>query len=159
MAGTKTDLQTVSYVDLHRYLGTWYEIARLPNRFERRCDADVTANYSLRGDGTIRVVNGCRQKDGSIRRSNGYAKIVDKNTNSKLKVTFFWPFFGNYWIVDLDRDYRYAVVSEPRRKYLWILSRTPQVDPALYQRILERIEVLGFDSSRLIMPKQVANAA
>lgn len=159
MAGTKTDLQTVSYVDLHRYLGTWYEIARLPNRFERRCDADVTANYSLRGDGTIRVVNGCRQKDGSIRRSNGYAKIVDKNTNSKLKVTFFWPFFGNYWIVDLDRDYRYAVVSEPRRKYLWILSRTPQVDPALYHRILERIEVLGFDSSRLIMPKQVANAA
>lgn len=149
-------LRTVSSVDLKRYAGRWYEIARYPNRFERRCASDITAEYFLRDDGKIRVVNSCLESGGRRRESIGSAKAVD-STNAKLKVTFFWPFSGDYWIIDLDQDYRYAVVSEPKRKYLWILSRTSQMNRAQWSPILERLRELGFDPARLIMPKQVVS--
>jgi len=147
-------LNAVASVDLERYLGQWYEIARYPNRFERKCDSDVTATYSKRADGKIEVVNACREGNGRIKQSKGYAKVVDRRSRAKLKVTFFWPFFGDYWIVGLDQDYRWAVISEPKRRYLWILSRTPKLDEAVYRGILERVRQLGFDTSRLVMPKQ-----
>ncbi len=154
MADTNKPLTTVPSVDLQRYLGKWYEIARYPNRFEKACVSDVTANYSLREDGKVQVVNACRKSNGELKESKGYAKIVEGSNNAKLRVTFFWPFFGNYWIVDLDSNYRYAVVSEPKREYLWVLSRTPVMDEKQYQAILQRIRELGFDTNRLIMPKQ-----
>lgn len=155
-ADSNADLKTVSSVDLNRYLGKWYEIARYPNRFEKSCASDVTAQYSLRSDGKIEVVNSCRKADGKWKASKGSAKVADKQTNAKLKVTFFWPFYGNYWIIDLDPEYRYAVVSEPGREYLWILSRTPKLDPALYEAITTRLRQNGFDPDRLIKPPQNA---
>jgi apolipoprotein D and lipocalin family protein len=144
-------------VDLDRYLGKWYEIARYPNRFEKDCASDVTAQYTLRADGKIEVVNSCRQSDGKVKYSKGSAKIADRQSNAKLKVTFFWLFYGNYWIIDLDPDYRYAVVSEPGRDYLWILSRTPQLDSAVYNQIAGRLREQGLDPARLIKPPQSAN--
>ncbi len=158
-AARKTEpLVTVRQVDLNRYAGTWYEIARYPNRFQKKCDSDTKAMYLLRGDGTVGVVNSCRKSDGTITSNKGTAKVVDAATNAKLKVTFFWPFSGNYWILDLAPDYSYAVVGEPSRKYLWILSRTPQMDDATYRAITERIRFLGYDPSRLIRTKQSARS-
>ncbi|MER3427442.1 MAG: hypothetical protein C4334_04955 [Pyrinomonas sp.] len=150
--------QVVSRVDLDRYVGTWYEIARYPNRFQRQCVGDTTATYELRPDGKIRVTNRCRKRDGKFDTAKGTARVVDKRTNAKLKVTFFWPFSGDYWIIDLDPDYRYAVVGAPSRKYLWILSRTPQLDEATYRRILERVAAQGFDVERLVKTPQRAGA-
>ena len=112
-------LKTVDHVDLNRYLGKWYEIARLPNRFEKKCHRDVTAEYSRDGQKII-VHNSCIQQDGKPNVAEGRAKVVDATTNAKLKVTFFWPFYGNYWIIGLDSEYRWAVVGEPGRKYMWI---------------------------------------
>src|SRR5262249_38371425 len=145
----RAKLPTVASVDLNRYLGRWYEIAKIPNRFERSCARDATANYALLEDGQIAVLNECRRQDGSIDRAHGKAKITDKQTNAKLKVTFFWPFYGDYWIIDLDQDYRYAVVGEPDRKYLWILSRSPEMDEATYKGLLNKISELGYDASRV----------
>ena len=147
-------LATVSHVDLTRYAGLWYEIARYPNAFERKCDRNVTAAYTLRSDGKIGVENACLRSDGSRTVARGWARVVDPHSSAKLKVTFFWPFFGNYWILDLSPDYRYAVVGEPGRKYLWILSRTPQMDPELYASITSRLAGKGFDASRLLRVRQ-----
>ncbi len=155
-ADSASELKTVPSVDLNRYVGKWYEIARYPNRFEKECTADVTAQYTLRPDGKIEVVNSCRKADGTMKSSKGSAKVADKKTNAKLKVTFFWPFYGKYWIIELDPEYRYAVVSEPGRDYLWILSRTPKLDPAVYDAITARLRQNGFDPSRLIQPIQNA---
>ncbi len=148
--------QVVEKVDLQRYLGVWYEIARYPNRFERDCVA-ATATYSLRDDGRIDVLNQCRLKtlDGKPKAARGKAWIVDPATNAKLKVSFFWPFSGDYWIIDLDENYRYAVVGHPERKYLWILSRTPQMDEETYTNILERLRTQGYDPAKLIRVPQV----
>lgn len=142
--------EVMPHVDIERYLGTWYEIARYPNRFEKQCVA-VTADYSLRDDGKIRVVNACRKGglDGPIKSIEGKAWVVDRETNAKLKVQFFWPFRGAYWIIDLGKDYDYAVVGHPNRKYLWILSRTPQMEPALYRVIVDRLAEQGYDPARL----------
>jgi len=112
-AGSKASLQTVPNVDLTRYVGRWYEIARYPAWFEKDCASDVTATYTALSGGKIEVLNECRQADGQVKRSKGTARVVDKRTNAKLKVTFFWPFSGNYWIIDLAPDYSYAVVGEP----------------------------------------------
>ena len=118
-------------MDLARYAGKWYEIARLPNRFQRDCAANTTATYTLRPDGKITVVNECRKADGRTKSAKGTARVADpKGPNTKLKVTFFWPFSGNYWIIDLDPEYRWVVVGEPGRDYLWILSREPRLDEA-----------------------------
>jgi len=146
----KGELEVVGAVDLSRYAGRWYEIARLPNRFEKKCADSVTATYTLRSDGKVDVVNRCRKANGEYTTAKGKAKIVDKKTNAKLKVTFFWPFYGNYWILDLGPNYEYAVVGAPNRNYLWILSRTPQFDEQLYQRLLGEMATRGFATDRMI---------
>jgi apolipoprotein D and lipocalin family protein len=142
-------LESVTWVDLDRYMGRWYEIARYPNRFERKCESNVTATYTLRSDGKVGVVNACRSREGKLKQSRGWAKVVDRKTGAKLKVTFFWPFFGDYWIIDLSPDYEYAVIGEPSRKYLWILSRTPAMDDRLYAEITGRLAAKGYDATKL----------
>jgi len=146
----KGGLEVVGAVDLSRYAGRWYEIARLPNRFEKKCADSVTATYTLRSDGKVDVVNRCRKANGEYTTAKGKAKIADKKTNAKLKVTFFWPFYGDYWILDLGPNYEYAVVGAPNRDYLWILSRTPQLDEELYQRLLREMATRGFATDRMI---------
>ena len=150
-ADKQAPMRVVSSVDLARYAGKWYEIARLPNRFQRDCASDTTASYTLRLDGKITVVNACRTSEGTAKTATGTARLAsDKEPNSKLKVSFFWPFYGNYWIIDLDPDYKWAVVGEPGRKYFWILSREPRLDDTLYQQVLDRAKQQGYDVSRLI---------
>ena len=151
---TRPPLRTVDTLDISRYSGTWYEIARYSNRFQRDCHSDTTAVYTLRKDGKVQVVNSCRQKDGKTKTARGTAKIADKTTNAKLRVTFFWPFYGDYWVIGLDSDYRYAIVGEPKRKYLWILSRTPEMDEATYHAIVEQIREAGYDPDKLIKTHQ-----
>ena len=143
-------LEVVSFVDIQKYLGTWYEITTIPQRFQKGC-VGVTAHYSLRADGDIDVVNVCRKEtlDGKERSVRGKAWVVDKTTNAKLKVRFFWPFSGAYWIIELDKDYQWVVVGHPNRNYLWILSRTPQMDGALYDELLKRIAAKGYDLSKI----------
>jgi apolipoprotein D and lipocalin family protein len=150
-------LPTQDWVDLERYAGRWYEIARLPNRFQERCAGEVTATYTLRPDGRVVVRNECREKDGRIARAEGVARRADaRGPASRLKVrfapawlSFLGPVWGDYWILELDRDYRYAVVGAPSRKYLWILSRRPELDAAIYDSLLTSVARLGFDVSRL----------
>lgn len=149
-------LPTVQQVDLSRYTGKWYEIARYPAWFERDCTAS-TAEYTARPDGKIDVVNTCR-REGELDVAEGVARVVDEDTNAKLKVTFFWPFAGDYWIIELGEDYQYAVIGEPTRNYLWILSRTPTMDDALYQSILSRLPELGYDPDKLIRTEQPGTA-
>jgi len=146
--------QVVQSVDLARYAGRWYEIARLPNSFQKKCAGGVTATYELRPDGKVTVINECRKASGEITRAKGKAKVVDKKSNAKLKVTFFWPFYGDYWILDLGQNYDYAVVGDPKRRYLWILSRTPKIDDSLYQKLLAKMAGQGFDTSRMIKTVQ-----
>jgi apolipoprotein D and lipocalin family protein len=143
-------LEVVPRVDIQRYLGTWYEIATIPQRFQKGC-VGVTAHYSLMKNGKIEVVNVCRKEtlDGKVKSIRGKAWVVDKTTNAKLKVQFFWPFSGAYWIIELDDDYEWAVVGHPNRNYLWILCRTPQMDPGLYDDLIRRIAAKGYDVSRI----------
>lgn len=145
-----SDLTTVPSVDLKRYVGKWYEIARYPNRFQKKCASDTTANYTQLANGAIEVVNSCRKADGAMNTVRGKAKIVDGASNAKLKVTFFWPFYGDYWIIGLAPDYRYAIVGEPKRRYVWILSRTPQMSAQDYAEAIEKIRQAGYDPSRLM---------
>lgn len=144
-------LQTVPRVDLARYLGTWYEIAAFPQRFQKGCTA-TTAHYALRKDGRIAVTNRCRLRtvDGREKVARGIARVKDRATNARLEVTFFRPFWGAYWVIYLDPDYRFAVVGHPGRDYLWILARTPRLDDATYQGILGRLVAQGYDVSRLV---------
>ena len=148
-------LEVVPSVDLERYLGTWYEIASYPAWFQRGCTA-VTAEYSLRDDGLIRVVNSCHKDalDGKLKQSTGRAKVVEGSGNAKLKVSFFRPFWGDYWIVDLDPEYRWAVVGVPSRKFLWILSRSRSMDETLFQEIVGRLQAKGYDPARLVRTLQ-----
>jgi apolipoprotein D and lipocalin family protein len=143
-------LEVVPHVDLQRYLGTWYEIATIPQRFQKGC-VGVTAEYSLRKNGDIRVVNTCLQEtlDGEVRTASGKARVVDRTSNAKLKVCFFWPFWGAYWIIGLDTDYRWAIVGHPDRTYLWILSRSPQMDETLYGDLLKLIADKGYDLTKI----------
>jgi apolipoprotein D and lipocalin family protein len=138
-----TPLPTVESVDLDRYLGAWFEIALIPNRFQKVCVADTQARYSLDGDG-IRVRNRCRNADGGIEEAVGVAKVVAGSGNAKLRVSFFRPFYGDYWILALDPDYRWALIGEPGREYGWILSRTPQLDEASIEAALDVAESRGF---------------
>jgi apolipoprotein D and lipocalin family protein len=144
-------------VDLNRYMGVWYEIARFPFLVQEGCYG-TTATYTLRPGGTVTVVNRCRKDsfDGKESVAEGTARIVDATTNAKLSVTFFWPFSGDYWIVELGKDYEYAVVSVPSRKYLWILSRAPLMPEAMYRGILDRLQASGYDITRLIRTPQRA---
>ena len=152
--GSDAALGTVEKVELNRYIGRWYEIAKYPNRFERKCQSNVTANYAIRPDGKVSVVNSCTTHEGNVTQSSGWAKVVDQETGAKLKVTFFWPFFGDYWILELGPKYEYAVVGEPSRKYLWILSRSPKMDDALYAEVTGRLAAKGYDASKLERMRQ-----
>ncbi|MEC7785462.1 MAG: lipocalin family protein [Nitrospinota bacterium] len=147
---TSPELQVVPYVDIERYLGKWYEIALYPNWFEKGCFRS-TAFYEKLENGQIKVTNRCRMyaSDGELNEAIGKASIVDKRTNAKLKVQFFWPFKGDYWIIDLDKNYQYAVVSEPARQYLWILSRSPNLDNQTLEKLKNKIRDKGFELSYL----------
>lgn len=146
---------TVRHVDLTRYQGRWYEVARLPLRWEDKCAADVTATYTLRPDAKVDVLNQCRKADGSMTSSHGWAKVVAADgSNARLKVTFFWPFFGDYWILDLDPEYRWALVGTPNRKNLWVLSRSPKLESGVLEGLLQRARDLGFVTSGMIYTRQ-----
>lgn len=153
---------TVGQVDLSRYAGTWYEIARFPNSFQdgpgRRCD-DATATYTPRPDGTVRVLNRCRDtaNGGAERRAEGVARPATPGSD-RLRVSFFWPFSGDYWVIGLDPQYRWAVVGAPGRDQLWILSRTPAMPLGAYSVALEIAREEGFRVSRLVTTPQSAAA-
>lgn len=152
---SKPPLEVVADVDVERYMGKWYEIAKYPNSFQDGCYG-VTAEYALRDNGTVSVLNICREADGSTVKSSiqGFATVADKTTNAKLTVYFFYPFGAPYWIIQLDDDYQYAVVGDPTRRFLWILSRTPVLDPEIYEGILQRLAEQGYDPARLEMTPQ-----
>ena len=143
-------IETVDFVDIDRYIGEWYEIARYEHRFQKGC-VGSKATYTMRDDGKISVVNECFDKSssGKLRSAKGKAWVVDKQSNAKLKVSFFWPFAGDYWVIDLGENYEYAVVGHPDRKYLWVLSRTPEMDENVYQAILDRLQKQEYDTSKL----------
>lgn len=135
---------------MDRYLGTWYEIARFPHPFQEGCTA-TTATYSLREPGDIQVVNRCRKGsiDGPEEVAVGRARVVDTETNARLEVSFFGPFWGDYWIIDLGDDYEYAVIGHPGRDYLWVLSRGPTMGLTVYDGVVERLLVQGYETGRL----------
>jgi apolipoprotein D and lipocalin family protein len=148
-------LQTVPYVDVNKYMGKWYEIASFPQRFQKGCHC-TTAQYTLSEKGYVIVENRCN-KD-SIQGRESYIRgkaFVEKNSgNAKLKVQFFWPFRAKYWIIDLAEDYSYAVVSHPNKKYLWILSRKPKMEEAIFKEILDRLTKKGLDLTKLQITSQ-----
>lgn len=142
--------QPARAVDLDRYLGRWYELARYEAGFQRGCEA-VTADYSRRDDGLIRVVNSCRQDSvtGRARQSEGRARIVDTATGAKLQVSFFGPFWGDYWVLDRDENYRWSIVGEPSGRYLWLLHRDANPPAAEVAMIEQRAAALGYDLTLL----------
>jgi apolipoprotein D and lipocalin family protein len=140
---------TVDAVDLDRYVGLWYELARIPNRFQKQCARGTTAEYTLREDGRITVVNRCFKKDGKLDEAKGVAKIEDKASNARLKVSFVsflgWrPFWGDYWVIGLDEEYRWAIVGTPSRKYGWILAREPALGDEAMDGIFGILERNGY---------------
>lgn len=143
-------LQTVPNVDLNKYAGKWYEIASYPQRFQKGCYC-TTAEYTLSNKGFVIVENRCNKVSitGKQAYIKGKAFVEEQSGNSKLKVQFFWPFKAKYWIIDLADDYSYAVVSHPNKKYLWILSRTPKMNEAVYQQIVSKLKKMGFDVTKL----------
>ncbi|MGH8855904.1 MAG: lipocalin family protein [Telluria sp.] len=148
-------------LDLKRYMGTWYEIAKFPNPFQKKCIGFTTATYSARADGRIDVVNRCSLGDGNTDVASGVARQVGGPASPRLEVRFapailsFLPIaWGDYWVIDLDPDYQLAAVSEPQREYLWILSRTPKADPAAYDALLGRLRAQGLDLNRLAPTRQ-----
>ncbi len=149
------ELETVKEVNVPQYMGLWYEIARIDQSFERGCTA-VTAEYALQANGNVSVTNTCRQDwvYGEKKVAHGTAKVVDSTTNAKLDVSFFWPFSGDYWILELGQNYEYAVVGAPGRDYLWILARKPEINEVLYQEILQRRAAQGFPVESVIRTLQ-----
>ena len=149
-------LETVPLVDLQKYAGKWYEIASYPLSFQRGCHC-TTAEYTVTDKGYVIVENRCNRDsvNGKASYIKGKAFVTKNSGNAKLKVQFFWPFTGKYWIIELPDDYSYAVVSHPNRKYLWILSRTSKMDPAIYDGILARLKQKQFDLTRLQKTVQI----
>lgn len=144
-------VKTVTQVDLNRYLGKWYEIYRLPNWFEDEDCITVTAEYSLLPDHQINVLNSC-QKKAQLKQAHGFAKVIDAPSNAKLKVSFFRPFYGDYWILDLAPDYSWVLVGEPSGKYFWVLARERHLSPLLEEQLLQKAEKLGYLRKDLIKP-------
>jgi apolipoprotein D and lipocalin family protein len=149
--------QPTKAVDLQQYLGRWYEIARYEQWFQKGCDG-VTADYSLRPDGSISVVNRCRKGGGKIDEARGRAKVVDKATGAKLKVSFFGPFYGNYWVLDHADDYSWSIVGEPSGRYLWILAREPNPSKTKVTDLIHRARSMGYDTSMLLRTKQPSSS-
>jgi apolipoprotein D and lipocalin family protein len=154
-ASGESTMKTVERVDLERYTGTWHEIMRLPNRFQRHCARGVSARYRLLDDGMIEVINSCVDKEGNKDVANGVARVTDTSSNAKLEVSFFsflgrhW-FWGKYWILDLDTDYQTVVVGHPSRKYGWILSRTATISDVRRQQLLDVLQQQGYDPAAFV---------
>ncbi len=159
-ASTSRELPTESAVSLERYAGTWYEQARLPNRFQKDCAGDVRADYTLNPDGTVQVVNQCRKEDGSTKRAEGIGRTAERGPmadTARLEVRFapdwvsWLPMvWGDYWIIQLEGDYEYSLVGTPDRKYLWVLTREEQADPKRVQAMLDYASTLGFPTENVI---------
>lgn len=157
--GAASAVTVVDNVDLKRYIGTWYEIAHIPVWFQKECDSGSTAEYSLAENGEINVINRCCTKEGNLKEAKGRAWMIDKSYPAKLKVGFFsvlgfFPFKGDYWIIDLDPAYRFAVIGHPSRKLGWILSRTPQLSTEVMAGIADRLKQNGYDISDFKMTDQ-----
>ncbi|MBW8333532.1 MAG: lipocalin family protein [Prolixibacteraceae bacterium] len=152
------DQTTVKELELNRYLGTWYEIARFPHSFEKNL-VGVTATYSLRDDGKIKVINQGYKKslDGELSIAEGKAKIPDKAEPGKLKVAFFWIFYADYFVLELDENYQYAMIGSSSDKYFWILCRTPQMDTTTYEMLLEKARKRGYNLAKLEKVRQKEN--
>lgn len=152
------DKTVVKELDIEQYLGTWYEIARYDHSFERGL-VGVTAKYSMRKDGKIKVLNSGYKSslDGELSQAIGKAKIPNSDEPAKLKVSFFWIFYGDYFVMELDKNYQWAVIGSSTDKYLWILSRSPQMEDNLYNRLLKNLTERGYDVSKLILVKQKGN--
>ena len=154
-------VKTIPSLDVPRYLGTWYEIAKFPNWFQKKCVSNTQAVYSLRPDGNLKVLNSCKQADGAISQAEGLARQIGAKDSPKLEVRFapawlaFLPMvWGDYWVIDLDPQYQVAVVSDPKREYLWILSRTPNMDKRTYEELLSRLQAQQFDIRKLELTSQ-----
>ena len=159
--GPASALRATPALDVPRYMGTWYEIAKYPNWFQKKCSGATQAHYSLLGDGRVKVLNRCRTAGGELSEASGMARQLGSSTSAKLQVRFapawlsFLPFvWGDYWVIELDEHYQLVAVSEPKREYLWILSRTPRVDPAVYNALLARLRQKGFDLNKLELTQQ-----
>ena len=153
---TKTPLTPVPSIDLERYMGRWHELARFPNRFQSDCVGAATADYTLQAGGKVQVINRCPQAGGKVDEALGEARRIGPAGSPKLEVRFapawlsWLPFvWGDYWVVDIDAGYQLAVVSEPKREYLWVLARQPQIDAATWAALTSRLRDKGFDLSRL----------
>jgi apolipoprotein D and lipocalin family protein len=159
--GNDVPVKTIPALDVQRYLGAWYEIAKYPNWFQRKCLSNTKAVYSARTDGTLKVLNSCVTAEGQVSEAEGTARQIGAKDSPKLEVRFapawlsFIPMvWGDYWVIDLDPQYQVAVVSDPRREYLWILSRTPQLDKKVYEDTLQRIQAQQFDARKLELTPQ-----
>lgn len=149
-------LATIASLDVSRYMGRWYEIAKYPNWFQRKCVGDTSAEYSLKPEGGVQVINRCRMENGEWNEAMGLARQIGGSTSPKLEVRFApaWLSFipavwGDYWVIDLDPAYRLVAVSEPRREYLWVLSRDRAVSKDAYEALLQRLRQRGFDTGKL----------
>lgn len=153
---TELPVRTIASLDIPKYLGTWYEIAKFPNWFQKRCVSNTKAVYSVRPDGNLKVLNSCKTADGSMSEAEGTARQIGAQDSPKLEVRFapawlsFLPMvWGDYWVIELDPQYQVAAVSDPRREYLWVLSRTPQLDKKVYEDLLQRLQAQQFDVHKL----------
>jgi apolipoprotein D and lipocalin family protein len=160
----ESSVKTIPTLDVSRYLGTWYEIAKYPNWFQKKCVSNTQAVYSLKSDGNLKVLNSCRTADGEISQAEGAARQVGASDSPKLEVRFapawlsFLPMvWGDYWVIDLDSQYQVAAVSDPRREYLWVLSRTPQLDKKIYDALLLRLQNQQFEVRKLELTQQLTN--
>ena len=158
VANAAEALSTIDALDVPRYMGKWYEIARYPNWFQKKCVSDSSAEYSQRTNGKVQVVNRCRQSNGEFKEAIGIARQIGGTTSPKLQVSFVHPWlsfipavWGDYWVIDLDSQYQLVAVSEPSRNYLWILARTPAVDQKTLDALLGRLRSRGFDTDKLIL--------
>ncbi|MEY3224382.1 lipocalin family protein [Polynucleobacter sp. 31A-FELB] len=154
-------VQTIASLDVPRYLGTWYEIAKFPNWFQKKCVSNTKAVYTAKPDGNLRVLNSCKTAGGETSEAEGLARQIGAKDSPKLEVRFapewlsFLPLvWGDYWVIDLDSQYQVAAVSDPRREYLWVLSRTPQLDPKVYADLLQRLKQQQFDIQKLELTSQ-----
>jgi apolipoprotein D and lipocalin family protein len=154
-------VKTISALDVPRYLGTWYEIAKFPNWFQKKCVSNTKAVYTARPDGNLRVLNSCKTAGGETSEAEGLARQIGAKYSPRLEVRFapewlsFLPLvWGDYWVIDLDPQYQVAAVSDPRREYLWVLSRSPQIDPKVYADLLQRLKQQQFDIQKLELTTQ-----
>ncbi len=150
MFAQQNPLKTVKYVDLKKYAGLWYEVAKIPNSFQDQCIKGTTAKYILMEDGEIKVINSCIDEDGEVDDADGIARIADRKSNAKLEVSFFsifgWrPVWGDYWIIGLDENYNWAIVGTPSRKYGWVLSRTPKLENETMEKIFLILKDQGYN--------------